>query len=393
MALSRQLVASCRRQFSTSSVLLNQPPYWNPGPPPGVNMSDVGFSMPPPNPIRIKTASEYTLQPKRNKGICIVPRGELWVVERFGKYSKTLDSGLNILVPLIDRIAYVHSSKEQGHEIPNQSAITRDNVVVNIDGILFVRIVDAEKASYNIDNPIYNLINVAQTTMRSEIGRLSLDKLFEERSQLNSAIRAAISVDAQEWGIECKRYEIRDIRVSDMVRKSMDFQAQADRTRRKNVLESEGDRDAMTNRATGEKRSKELMAEAEKIAEVKAAEAAAIGIKMRAEAQAEAIRMVSDAITKNANSSQALNLDVAKKYLEGFSNIAKECNTVILPSNLNEPSTMVASAMSVYSSLNKQPPAQQTSGTTNQEAETEAKSTTQLPPSPLPFPPPPPLQE
>ena len=210
--------------------------------------------------------------------------------------------------------------------------------------------------------------------------------------QLNAAIRAAISVDAQEWGIECKRYEIRDIRVSEMVRKSMDYQAQADRTRRKNVLESEGDRDAMTNRATGEKRAKELMAEADKIAEVKAAEAAAVSIRMRAEAQADAIKVVSASLSENSNSSEAVNLDVAKTYLNGFSNIAKECNTVILPTNLNDPSSMVASAMSVFSALNK-PTTTPLSSSTEVQPVSELTANSDMPPSPLPFPPPPhPLQ-
>ncbi|KAJ9457449.1 hypothetical protein DIPPA_30229 [Diplonema papillatum] len=318
------------------------PPYWNP--------MD-GPYLPPPK--MEKMPFEYIRKPPINKGICIVPQGELWVVERFGKFHTAMEPGLTFLIPFIDRIGYVHSSKEQAHEIPNQSAITKDNVVVNIDGILFFRIMDARKASYNIDNPIYNLINVAQTTMRSEIGKLTLDKLFEERAALNSNIKSVISVDAEEWGIVCKRYEIRDIQVSSIVRNSMDLQAQADRQRRKVVVESEGERDAMTNRALGEKRAKELMAEAEKVSIVKEAEAAAESARIRAEAQATAIQLVSDAIRDNSNSSQAINFDVAKKYIDSFGKIAKECNTVVLPSNLQDPSAMVASAMAVYSNINK----------------------------------------
>eukprot|EP01063_Lacrimia_lanifica_P022015 TRINITY_DN29725_c0_g1_i1.p1 TRINITY_DN29725_c0_g1~~TRINITY_DN29725_c0_g1_i1.p1 ORF type:complete len:416 (+),score=129.38 TRINITY_DN29725_c0_g1_i1:43-1290(+) len=303
----------------------------------------------------LKPAGEYVKKLPHNLGVCIVPQGELWVVERFGKYKKTLEPGLALLFPVMDKIAYVHSSKEQAHEIPDQSAITKDNVVVQLDGILFMRVLDASKASYNIDNPIYNLIMVAQTTMRSEIGKLTLDKLFEERQTLNQNIRSAIAMDAQEWGIECKRYEIRDIQVSDIVRKSMDLQAQADRIRRKSVLESEGDRDAMLNRAKGEKGAREMMATAEKTAAICLAEGEAEKLRLTAEAQAVAIERVSEAIRQNGNAHEAMKLEVAKGYIQSFGNIAKETNTVVLPSNMQDPSAMIASAMAVYSNISKAP--------------------------------------
>eukprot|EP01059_Diplonema_ambulator_P036789 TRINITY_DN9367_c0_g1_i2.p1 TRINITY_DN9367_c0_g1~~TRINITY_DN9367_c0_g1_i2.p1 ORF type:complete len:212 (+),score=54.44 TRINITY_DN9367_c0_g1_i2:80-715(+) len=166
-------------------------------------------------------------------------------------------------------------------------------------------------------------------------------------------IRAAIAIDAESWGIQCKRYEIRDIQVSDIVRKSMDLQAEADRKRRKNVLESEGDRDAMSNRAAGEQKAKELLAEAEKVAMVKRAEAEAEKMRLMSEAQAAAIKTVAESIKMNRNAEEAMRLEVAKKYLESFGNLAKTTNTVVLPANMQDPSAMISSAMSVYNTLSR----------------------------------------
>eukprot|EP01061_Rhynchopus_euleeides_P038194 TRINITY_DN6561_c0_g2_i1.p1 TRINITY_DN6561_c0_g2~~TRINITY_DN6561_c0_g2_i1.p1 ORF type:complete len:417 (+),score=140.13 TRINITY_DN6561_c0_g2_i1:2873-4123(+) len=349
--------AGARRAYTARLPPPGPPPGFHPQqlpPPPGMGGEGPGGYLPPMMPKHVKRPGEYIKKPPFNTGLNIVPQGELWVAERLGKYHTTLEPGLAILIPFVDAISYRHSSKEQAHEIANQSAITKDNVVVNIDGILFMKVVDPKKASYNVDNPIYNLITFAQTAMRSEIGKLTLDRLFEERQQLNENIKAAISKDSEGWGVECRRYEIRDILVSDIVRKSMDLQAQADRIRRKNVLESEGDRDAMTNRAEGEKQARVLVAEADRIAAVKQAEAQAEGLRVLASAQAEAISQVSDAIKNNDMSADAMRLDVAKKYLDSFGNIAKEGNTVLLPANMQDPSSMIASAMGVFSAVGKQ---------------------------------------
>eukprot|EP01062_Namystynia_karyoxenos_P063521 TRINITY_DN56320_c0_g1_i1.p1 TRINITY_DN56320_c0_g1~~TRINITY_DN56320_c0_g1_i1.p1 ORF type:complete len:445 (+),score=156.25 TRINITY_DN56320_c0_g1_i1:74-1336(+) len=309
-----------------------QPPY-----PPAFDSSGGGgnFQKGPP-----KSQELYVLRPPLNKGVNFVPEGEYWVVERFGRYKDTLKSGINFLIPGVDRIAYVHSAKEQMHEIPNQSAVTRDNVAVTIDGVLFMQIVDAHKASYNIQNVVYNIVCVAQTTMRSEIGTRTLDELFKERDELNQQIRDGLRQDANLWGVDIKRYEIRDIMVSDLVRRSMDLQAQAVREQRKVVTESEGEATAQVNRAEAEKKARVLRAEAD-----------AESVRIAARAHAESIRLVSQAIAAEPHSRDAMSLDVARRYVDAFSGIAREGNTVLLPADLRQPSAMVAQAMSIYKAV------------------------------------------
>lgn len=275
----------------------------------------------------------------------------MWVIERFGKYSRTLFPGLAVLLPFVDRIRYSYSSKEQGILIPHQSAITRDNVIVDIDGVLFLRIIDAEKASYNIDNPIFNLINLAQTTMRSEIGKLKLDTLFEERDQLNLNIVDVIKREAYEWGVECKRYEIRDISVSDIVRQSMDLQAEAERRKRKVVLESEGEGLADTNRAEGRRRAQQHLADAELYTTLKAAEAQSAAIKMTANATAEAITTIAESLEKNPRAHDAVSLRIAEQWMEQFGNIAKEGNTVVLSQPMGDPAAFTTQALQLYKTM------------------------------------------
>ncbi|KNH09225.1 stomatin-like protein [Perkinsela sp. CCAP 1560/4] len=298
-----------------------------------------------------------------NTCINIVPEGEVWVVERLGKYLRTLTSGLWVLIPFVDKIQYVHSTKEQGIQIPHQSAITRDNVMVEIDGILFTIIVDAKKASYNIDNAIFNLINLAQTSMRSEIGKLSLDNLFEERDALNKKIVAILQKEASEWGVECKRYEIRDISVSDIVRKSMDLQAEAERRKRKLILESEGDREASINKAKGyriameqEAMAKKFMKETVSRGDLTSALNKLEGVKatmqevrklLISDKKPESMKDISEA-TKDA-----MQFMLASEYLEQFGKVAKENNSVVLAAPLSDPQSMITQALTLTKGLKR----------------------------------------
>lgn len=293
----------------------------------------------------------FMQRPPHNTVLNIVPQGHQYVVERLGRYHKTLDSGWWIVIPVIDKIQYAYNVKEQGVEIPDQSAITMDNVMVEIDGVLFLQIVDSRKSSYNIENPIYNLINLAQTTMRSEIGRMTLDNLFRERASLNKNIVDILRREASEWGIECKRYEIRDIVVSELVRRSMDLQAEAERRRRKLVLESEGEAKAEANRAEGLKIAQQLAADAQKYTILKNAEANAEAIRIRSGAVADNISIVAKVIDETKCSDQAIALRVAENYIEQFGNLAKETNTVVMSQPISDPATFSAQALAVFNQV------------------------------------------
>lgn len=290
-------------------------------------------------------------RPPRNTILNIVPQGHQYVVERLGSYHRTLDSGWWIVIPIIDQIRYNYNVKEQGIEIPNQSAITSDNVMVEIDGVLFLKIVDSAKASYNIENPVFNLINLAQTTMRSEIGRMSLDSLFRERASLNQNIVEVLRREANEWGIECKRYEIRDIIVSELVRRSMDLQAEAERKKRKLVLESEGESTATMNRANGMKIAQQYVADAAKYTTERNAEGEAAAIRIKAAAVSDNISVVSEAIGKAKHGNEAISLRVAESYIEKFGELAKESNTVIMSQPVSDPAAFATQALSVFNTV------------------------------------------
>lgn len=291
---------------------------------------------------------QYQKNRPLNTVLIVVPQGNEYIVERMGKYHKTLEAGYSFLYPFADKIQYAYCIKEQGFEIPTQFATTADNVVVDIDGILFLKIIDTFKASYNIENPIYNVINFAQTTMRSEIARLNLDNLFKERTSLNQHIAEILREEAKEWGIECKRYEIRDITVSELVRRSMDLQAEAERRKRKLILDSEGEAIAEINRAGGLETAQRHAADAHKYSITSAAAAEADGTRLHALALSEYISVISKAIEKEKCSEQAAALSVAEKYITQFGKLAQETNTVLMSHPVNDPGLASSQALGFF---------------------------------------------
>lgn len=274
----------------------------------------------------------------------MVPEQKAWVKERFGKFHEVLDPGIHFYIPVMDRIAYVHSLKEEAIPVPGQTAITKDNVTIHIDGVLYIRIVDPKDASYGVKDVSYAVSQLAQTTMRSELGKMTLDNTFQERDNLNRNIVTAINSAAQSWGVECLRYEIRDITPPQSVKVAMDMQAEAERRKRADISQSEGERQAAVNIAEGRKRAQVLAAEAE-----------AEGIKLRAQATAEALSTISTQL-RGPGGQEAAALRVAEQYVDAFGGIAKTTNTVLLPSNMADPGSMIAQAMSVYKAVDRNTP-------------------------------------
>jgi regulator of protease activity HflC (stomatin/prohibitin superfamily) len=274
------------------------------------------------------------------------------VVERFGKYHSTKEAGLNFIVPFIDRIAANRSLKEQAVDIPSQGGITKDNISLTVDGVLYFRVLDPYKATYGVDNYIFAVTQLAQTTMRSELGKMELDKTFEERDQLNANIVRAINEASSPWGIQVLRYEIRDIVPPASIMDAMEAQMKAERVKRAQILESEGDRQAAINRAEGEKASVVLAAEGDKAQQVLKAEGEAQAILAVAHAQAEALRMIGE--TANTESGQkAVQLDLATKAIAAKEAIARESSVVLLPDSGTEAASIVAQAMTIINKLNK----------------------------------------
>ncbi len=286
------------------------------------------------------------------KSIIFVPQNRAWVVERFGKYHDTKEAGLNFIVPFVDRIAADRNLKEVAVDVPSQSAITRDNITLTVDGVLYFRVLDPYKATYGVDDYVYAVIQLAQTTMRSELGKLELDRTFEERSSLNSSIVEAINEAADPWGIQVLRYEIKDITPPKSVMDAMEAQMKAERVKRAQILESEGDRQAAINVAEGHKQSKVLAAEAEKAEQILRAEGEAQAILAVATAQAQALHQVGEAANTEAGQ-KAIQLDLATKAIAAKQAIAKESSVVILPDSSTDASTLVAQSMAIINSINK----------------------------------------
>ena len=267
------------------------------------------------------------------KCVRIVPQRQAFIVERLGKYYCTLDAGLHLLVPIIDRVSYKHSLKEQAIDVPPQQCITRDNITVEVDGILYLQVMDPAKASYGIGNYLFATTQLAQTTMRSEMGKLELDKSFEERMMVNGAIVEAVDKASDPWGVKVTRYEIKNITPPQTIRDAMEKQMRAEREKRALIAESEGDRQAKINRAEGDKQEAIAKSEGEKTKRVNEAAGRAQEILLVAEAQANGLRQVASAINEQGGMN-AVNMQLAQQYLTEFGKMAKVNNTMIIPSDL-----------------------------------------------------------
>jgi len=280
------------------------------------------------------------------KTVMIVPQKSAFIIERLGKYSATLEAGFHILIPFIDRVSYKHTLKEQAVDVPPQTCITKDNIPVEVDGILYLQVMDPKNASYGINNYQFASMQLSQTTMRSVIGKLDLDKTFEERETINSSIVTAVDKASEPWGVKVMRYEVKNIVPPQTIREAMEKQMRAEREKRALILESEGERQSKINRSEGDKQEFILRSEGEKQRRINEAEGRAKEILLVAEATAAGISEISKAIGL-PNGIQAVNLRVAELYLQQFGNLAKTNNTMIVPSNLTDVSTMVSTALTV----------------------------------------------
>ncbi len=284
--------------------------------------------------------------------VVFVPQNTAYIVERFGKYNKTMEAGLNILIPFFDRVAYRRTLKEQATDVPSQSAITKDNISLVVDGVLYLKVLDPYKASYGVDDYIYAVTQLAQTTMRSQIGQMDLDKTFEERESLNTNIVTSINDAAGPWGVQVLRYEIKDIEPPRSVLDAMERQMKAEREKRAAILESEGERQSSINIAEGEKRAQVLNAEAEKAEQILKAEGEAQAILAVAEAKAKALKVVGD-VANTVEGQRAIQLELASEAIEAKKAIAKESSVVLLPDNQTQAAGIVTEAMTIIHALNK----------------------------------------
>jgi regulator of protease activity HflC (stomatin/prohibitin superfamily) len=286
-----------------------------------------------------------------SKTAVVVPQQSAYVVERLGRYSSTLNAGLHILIPFLDVIRYKHTLTEMAVDVPEQSCITRDNVQVGVDGVLYIKVLDAERASYGITDYRFAISQLAQTTLRSEIGKIDLDKTFEERTTINISVVNELDKASAPWGAKVLRYEIRNINPPKDVLSAMEKQMRAEREKRAVVLASEGHRDAAINEAEGEKQQVIKASEAKRQQQINEAEGEASAILAIATATAEGIRKVAEAI-QLPGGYEAVQLRVAEQYIEEFGELAKASNTLVLPASVSDVGSMIALAMNV---INQKP--------------------------------------
>lgn len=276
----------------------------------------------------------------------VVPQQSAFVVEYLGKYRKTLQAGFHILVPFVEKVAYKHSLKEIALDIPEQICITRDNVQVGVDGILYLKVLDPQRASYGIIDYVFAIAQLAQTTLRSEIGKIDLDKTFEERASINQSVVEELDKASDPWGVKVLRYEIKNINPPQDVLSAMEKQMRAEREKRATILTSEGERDAQINRAEGEKQRVIKESEANKQLQINEAEGEAEAILAVAEATAEGLRKVATALNEPGGD-QAMALRVAEQYVGEFGKLARTSTTLVLPANIGDVASMIALATSV----------------------------------------------
>lgn len=279
-------------------------------------------------------------------GVRVVPQQSAFIIERLGKFYVTLQAGVSYIVPFIDRVAYRHTLKEQTIDIPEQICITRDNVQVGVDGVIFIQVFDPQMASYGISNYLFSIVQLAQTTMRSEIGKIDLDKTFEERTVINSAIVGSINDASRTWGVKILRYEIKNIIPPETVLRAMEKQMQAEREKRAIILQSEGEKQSAINVAEGQKQKVVLESEAVSQKQINEATGQAEAIRAIANATADGIKAVAKAV-ESEGGMEAVQLRVAEKLVEQYGKLAKESTTLILPANFGDISSLIATAMSV----------------------------------------------
>ena len=286
------------------------------------------------------------------KSVRVVPQKMAFIVERLGKYNKTLEAGLHILIPFIDKVAYKHSMKEQAVDVPPQSCITKDNIAVEVDGILYMQVMDPKRASYGINNFHFASTQLAQTTMRSVIGKLDLDKTFEERESINVFIVDAVDKASDPWGVKVTRYEVKNILPPQSIKDAMEKQMRAEREKRATIAESEGRKQAVINIAEADKQSAVAKSEGEKQKRINEAEGRAFEIEKIATSTAAGVREIAAAIGAPGGQ-QAVDLRIAEQYIGEFGKLAKENNTMIIPNNLADLGGVVASMKGVLNKVNE----------------------------------------
>ncbi|MFN2354108.1 MAG: SPFH domain-containing protein [Desulfopila sp.] len=284
------------------------------------------------------------------KTAVIVPQKSEFIIERLGKYNKTMGAGFHLLVPFLDRVAYKYSLKEEVFDIPSQTCITKDNVTVEVDGLLYLQVMDSKLSAYGINDYRMAASQLAQTTLRSCIGKIDLDKTFEERETINSQVVDSIDLAAKAWGVKVLRYEVKDILPPESVKKAMEAQMTAEREKRATIAKSEGDRQSTINRAEGERQNAILTSEGEKQKMINEAEGHAQEILAVAKATAEGLDLIAQQL-RNDGGQAAAGLRVAEQYMTEFGKLAKTSNTLVIPSNVSDIAGMVTTGMTAFESI------------------------------------------